>query len=387
MTEIRSARSPAVGSLAPPAALPPPPRRRSSGLRLLAALGAVAMLGYAGYLFGVQSDVYATEASFAVRQADMPRLAGGSGLLGAPGMLATLTESNAVVQYLRSRDALNELETRLPLRRFFERDGIDPLSRLSANATPEDLLLYLRQRVRPYFDHTSGIVTVEVQAFSPTETRDLAVAVEDLAEALVNRMSISARRGLMAAAEAEVEASSRHLAELRDRLRSFREQTERLDPTRSAVAADTLRARLENEISIQRAQLDQQRAYLAETSPAMRQGQERLEALQRELREQLRQNTGERDGALTAALHDYEALEAEMASAQKSYEAVLETLERTRGDANRQQIYLAHVVRPWLPSSPSFPRRWQELGTALAIGLLGGLLLLLLARTVREHIR
>ncbi|WP_426959662.1 hypothetical protein [Muricoccus radiodurans] len=376
-----------TGSGAPPViAVPRQAPQRAGGTRWIALLGLAAFLGYAGYELGWASDLYATEIRFAVRQADTPRLQPGPSLLGG-GMLATVTESNAVVQYLRSRDALDGLAARLDLRRMFGRAEIDPLSRLSADASPEALLRHLEGHLRPHFDHTSGIVTVQLRAFSAEEARDLAVAVEALAEALVNRMSLTARQGLLAAVQGEAAEAERKLAGLRDRLREFRERNARLDPRRSAAAADELRARLETEISAQRALLDQQRRYLAEGAPPVIQARERLEALERELREQIRRNTGAGDEALTVALRGYEALEADTQAAQKSYEAVLATLERTRSDADRQQIYLAHVVRPSLPGSPSYPRHWQNIGTAAALCGLGGLLLLLLVRTLREHVR
>jgi capsular polysaccharide transport system permease protein len=358
--------------------------RAQNGPALLAMAILLLLVGYATYLFVFASRIYAVDVRFAVRQADIVRPQQGPSLLGG-AMIATLTESNAVVHYLRSRDALDGIEARMPIRRLFSREGIDPFQRLPPDAAPERALRYVNGMVRPYFDHTSGIVSVEVRAFSPDEAWELAMLVESLAENLVNRMSVRARQGLLAAVERDVAEAERHVSALRDRQRDFRERNARLDPRRNAAAADELRARLEFEIATQRAVLDQQRRFMSEATPALAQQRERVEALQRELREQVRRGTAAEDAALPAALREFEALEFAVANAQKSFDAALTSLERARSDANRQQIYLSPIVHPSLPVQAAYPRPWRDLLTAAALASLAGLLLLLLTRTLREH--
>ncbi|HEV7457530.1 MAG TPA: hypothetical protein VGN96_12225 [Roseococcus sp.] len=381
----REAAAPPAPAAPPPLAVPPLERaRKRGGTRwwLLAALAA--FMAYAAYLFLWASDVYVSEVRFAVRQADQPRVQGAMPMMGTP-MLATVTESNAVVQFLRSHDALQALEARLDLRRMFGAPSIDPLARLPADASPERLRRYLSSQLRPYFDHTNGIVAVEARAFSAEDALALAQATRALAEELVNRMSLAARRGLLDAVEAEVADAEARLARARDALRRFREANEILDPRRTAEASDELRARLEAEIAQERARLTQLRRFTADNAPAVVQLRQRIAALEGQLREIAQRTTGQNAEALAGALRGYETLETESMLALRSYEALLGSLERARSDASRQQLYLAEVVRPTLPRSAAYPRRLEHLGTAAALALLGALLGLLLARTVRDH--
>jgi capsular polysaccharide transport system permease protein len=373
----------AVAPLALAAPAPAPRPRRGGGAILLVALAG--FLAYAAYLFLWTSDVYVSELRFAVRQADQPRMQSGVPMLGTP-MVATVTESNAVVQFLRSHDALEGLEQRLDLRRMFGDPAIDWLARLPEGASPEQLRRYMSHHLRPYFDHTNGIVAVELRAFSAPDALALAEAVRAMSEELVNRMSLAARRGLLANVEAEVAEAERRLARARDELRRFREANEILDPRRSAEASDELRARLEADITLLSAELEQVRRFSAESAPGVVQRRERIAALQGQLRDLARRTTGADREALSAALRGFETLETEAMLALKSYEALLATLERSRSDAGRQQLYLAEVVRPTLPRAATYPRRFDNLATAAAVALLGGLLLLLLARTLREHL-
>jgi capsular polysaccharide transport system permease protein len=361
------------------------PQRLPSGPVLVLVFVLLALASYATYLFAYASKLYAVEVRFAVRIADLVRPQQGPSLFGG-AMIATLTESNAVVQYLRSRDALDSIDTQMPVQQLFARPDIDIFQRLRANAPPERALQYMNRMVIPHFDHTSGIVTVEVRAFSPEEARSLAVLVENLAEALVNRMSSLARQGLLTAVERETAEAEARLAALRDELRDLRERSERLDPRRNALAADELRAKLETEIAMQRARLEEQRRFIRDSAPQIVQQRDRLEALQRELREQVLSGTASSEQSLPATLRQFEALEFAVMNAQKAYDAALATLERARGDANRQQIYLSPIVRPSLPLQEAYPRPWRELLTFGALGSLAGLLLLLLMRTLREHV-
>lgn len=361
------------------------PQRLPSGPALVLVFVLLALASYATYLFAYASKLYAVEVRFAVRIADLVRPQQGPSLFGG-AMIATLTESNAVVQYLRSRDALDSIDTQMPIQQLFARPDIDIFQRLRANAPPERALQYMNRMVIPHFDHTSGIVTVEVRAFSPEEARSLAVLVENLAEALVNRMSSLARQGLLTAVERETAEAEARLAALRDELRDLRERSERLDPRRNALAADELRAKLETEIAMQRARLEEQRRFIRDSAPQIVQQRDRLEALQRELREQVLSGTASSEQSLPATLRQFEALEFAVMNAQKAYDAALATLERARGDANRQQIYLSPIVRPSLPLQEAYPRPWRELLTFGALGSLAGLLLLLLMRTLREHV-
>jgi capsular polysaccharide transport system permease protein len=381
----RDAAAPAAAPT-PPIDVPPLPRqRRSAGARGWLLLALAGFLAYAAYLFVWASDVYVSELRFAVRQADQPRVPTGVPMLGT-SMVATVTESNAVVQFLRSHDALEGLEHRLDLRRMFGDPAIDWLARLPEDASPVRLRRYLSHHLRPYFDQTNGIVTVEARAFSAADALALAEAVRAMSEDLVNRMSLAARRGLLDSVEAEVAEAERRLARARDELRRFREANEILDPRRTAEASDELRARLEADITLLRAELEQMGRFTAASAPSMVQRRERIAALEGQLRDLTRRATGAERETLTTALRGFETLETDAMLALRSYEALLGTLERARSDANRQQLYLAEVVRPTLPRAAAHPRRVEHLLTAAALALLGALLGLLIARTVRDHL-
>ena len=367
---------------------PAPARRPASRWPVAAALASilVALLAYAVYQVAVASDTYVVQFRFAVRQADQPRMVSGLGVgIGTP-MIASLTESHAVVQHLRSQDAVASLLGALDLQAMFGRADIDPIARLAPGATQEDLVRYLGTHLRPHYDHTSGIISVEVSAFSAADALALAQQVERMSEELVNALSLSARRGLLASAEADMARGEERLSRARDALRDFRQQNELLDPRQSAEATGELIARLEGEIAQLDAQAWAMRRFTADTAPAVLSLRDRIDSLRQQVQSLRQRATADNRQALSTALRGYEALDTEAMMALKSYEGLLATLERTRSDANRQMVYLAHVVRPILPTAPLRPRRIQNILTAAAIAALGALLTLIVARAVREHL-
>jgi capsular polysaccharide transport system permease protein len=359
------------------------PRWRNA-FALLVALSAFG--AFATYTLFFAPDVYVTELRFAVRYADPPRGASAPTVLAAP-VVATVTESNAVVQFLRSRDALVALESRVDLLRIFGAPEINWFSRLPADASPEQLLRHIARHVKPFFDATNGIVAIEVRAYRAEDSLRLAETLGQLSEELVNRMSLAARRGLLAVVDREVAAAEQRLSRARDEVRRFREANEVLDPRRTAEGVDELRARLETELAMQRAQLDQLRTFSLDGAPAVTQQRERIAALERQARDVQRRATGGERDTLIAALRGFDTVETEAMLALRSYEALLASLERTRSDANRQQLYLAEIVRPTLPRAAAYPHRFEQLLTGATLCVLGGLLLLLVMRVARDHVQ
>jgi len=376
-----------AGIVAPPAVARPDlvlparrPRRRGLLLALLVALG---FSVYAGYILFFASSQYEVELRFAVRSADTPRLPGlpgfGGGLGGAP------TDSYAVVDFLRSREASIEIGRTVNLPAMFGRADIDPWSRLSDDAPPEVVQRYLSHQVIPYFDHTTGIVIVQIRAFTAQDAYDLARVVERISEDLVNRMSLRARQGLLSATEAEMVRAEARLTAARDAVRSFRESSRLIDPKRTAESDAQLLARLETELSAATTQLQTTLRFAAETAPQVVNLRNTIDSVRQQIRAVQSRQASPDPEALSAALRRYETLETESLFALKSFEALLATLERIRGDASRQQLYLASIVRAEMPVAPTLPKRWRTLATALAVSLSLGLIALLVLRTLREH--
>ena len=83
----------------------------------------------------------------------------------------------------------------------------------------------------------------------------------------------------------------------------------------------------------------------------------------------------------------YEQLESERTFAENTYQHALQALDRSRINADRQQVYLATFVQPTLPEEALYPRRLQSFavvsGVAFAIWVIGSFIV----QSIRDHVR
>ncbi|WP_372619301.1 hypothetical protein [Falsiroseomonas sp.] len=382
-------------SWAEAAAAPPPipmrartPRRRSGALLGFLLLVLLPTALFAGYQWRIAADQYAVELRFAVRNADPMRAMPAGGMLSQFG--PTNTDAYAVVQHLQSREALLAVGRHAQVRTILGSAAADPLARLDPAAPLEQALRAWKRQVRPYYDRASGIVTVEVRAFSAAEALSLAQGVEQAAEELVNAMSERSRAGLLAAAERETRAAEARFAAARDAMRQFQEGRRSVDPRREAQGMSEHLVKLQGERIAMQAELARLLGVMSEAAPQVMQHRAALQAMEAQVAAVQQQLTSsgapDAEGALAASMQDFAGVETEALIAQRALEAAMAGLDRARAEAARQQVYLAPVVRPVLPEEALYPARLVSTASAFAALLLAWFVGLVALRALREHI-
>jgi capsular polysaccharide transport system permease protein len=364
-------------------------RRRILALSFLLCVAVPAVLG-AYYFAALASDRYVSGAGFAVRGIDA---GGGSDFLGAVTGLAsagsTTSDSYILLDYLRSRDLVEKLEREFPLRASFGRDDADMLSRLDASVEIERVVDYWRRRISTSFAPSTGIVKFEVEAFTPENAQKLAALVLANSKALVNDLSIRARRDALAHAEEEVARAETRLKQALDAVRRFRETERSIDPVGDARAQTELIGGLERQLAELKARIAALRPSVASDAPSLRNLMRQEEALEQQIsaaREgPAAGQTGDDPARLSGQLASFETLEIERSFAQKAYASAFSSLEKARIEAGRQQRYLAVYSAPAVPQYPAYPRRLIN-----SLLLLGGLCTAwgigaLIGYAVRDH--
>ena len=122
------------------------------------------------YLLVFATNQYTSEFRVTVRS--VQPLAQASGLvsmLGLAGMSQASTDSHAVVQYLQSRQAIEDLDATVPLRKLFAAPDIDWLSRLSPTSTIEGLSRYWDKMLDIYYESTTSTIVVKGHRLHPGE--------------------------------------------------------------------------------------------------------------------------------------------------------------------------------------------------------------------------
>jgi capsular polysaccharide transport system permease protein len=366
-------------------------RRRRFPVRLLSFMIVVLMPAAlaAVYYFLVATDQYVAEFRFALRTAEPVRAEVGGIFQGTVGPSPVGVDSYAVVQYLGSRDVIDELGKTLDLREMFSRPQADWLSRLQPPVSIEELVRYWKNQVDAFYDITNGTIVVRARAFTPDDALQLAQAILRSAEQLVNDLSARARRDTLRSSEKEVRRDERRLKTALARLREFRDREGIIDPRKTADATQALAGRIRDEIVRADTELSTVKHYMRAEAPSVRMLEARLQSLHAELHSvesEVTDTQKSQSEVLSRVMSSYERLESERTFAEKAYQHALEALDRARMNADRQQVYIAGFVQPSLPEEALYPRRFRNVGIALFLCCAVWLIGTFTVQTVREHL-
>jgi capsular polysaccharide transport system permease protein len=340
------------------------------------------------YYFIIAADQYVAEFRFALRTAE-PVRSEASSILGNPVLSPVGVDSYAVVQYIGSRDIIDDVGKTVDLRAMFSRPEADWLARLELPVAIEELVRYWKNQVDGFFDASNGTIVVRARAFARDDALALAQAVLASSERLVNELSARARRDTLQNSEREVHRAERRLKTALARLREFRDREGIIDPRKTADATQALAGRIRDEVVRAETELATIRHYMRPEAPSVKMLEARIQSLQTQLRSvesEVTDTERSRSEVLSRVMGSYERLESERSFAEKAYQHALEALDRARMNADRQQVYIAGFVQPSLPEEALYPRRLRAVGIALflccAIWLIGAFIV----QTVREHL-
>jgi capsular polysaccharide transport system permease protein len=338
------------------------------------------------YFLLIASPRYVSEARFIVRQAGQSQPDALGLTLQGVGINPTQTDAFAVHDYMRSRDAIAELQQTLDLGRIMGPPGADILSRWPRpweSRSREGLYKGYQRFVTVGYDATTGISILRVEAYRPEDARRLADTLLDGGESLVNRLNARSVADAVTQAELSRDEARLRLDEAQRRLVDFRNRERFIDP--STVAAES--AGLIGELSATVAGLRAERSQLAAEapqSPQLPSLDNRIAAYERQIAAERAKMAGT-TRSLVPAVSAYEDLVRERELADRQLSEASASLIAAERDARRQALYLQRVVSPNLADEPILPRRWLS----ILVVLIGSLLLYgvgwLVWSGLREH--
>ena len=319
-------------------------------------------LCYLFYGAFIASDEYVAEARLTVRASQEQKVQG----IDASSIISKITGGSSkstvqdafiVLDYIRSRAIVADLGGRDYLEKVYARNNADFVSRLSKGADLEKLWAYWNGKVKAYLDTMSGILTLQVLAYTPEDAVKTAEAIVDLSEQLVNGVSKRSRSDALERAEAEVKLSAQKLAQSRQRLADFRNLNVLIDPLTKAKSIGEMIGQL----TVERLQLDSNlrsmSGVLAADSPSQRLQRTRLATIDEQIAS-LKQKLTDVKGndTVSAQLATFEELELEEKFNEKLYNVAQASYEKARQERDKQLLYLVVVVRPTTPESATYPQ-------------------------------
>ena len=341
------------------------------------------------YYFFIASDQYIAEFRFALRSVEPVRTDPSAIFQGSAASSPIGVDSYAIAQYLGSRDIIDDLGKTLDLREMFSRSEADWVARLPRPVSIEELVRYWKNQVDAFFDATNGTIVVRARAFTPDDALKLAQGIFASSERLVNDLSARARRDTLRNSEKEVRRADRRLKTALARLNEFRDREGIIDPRKTADATQALAGRIRDEVVRADTELATLKHYMRAEAPSVKMLEARIQSLRDQLgsvESEVTNRERSRSEVLSRVMGSYERLESERTFAEKAYQHALEALDRSRMNADRQQVYIASFVQPSLPEESLYPRRLRSVVIALFLCTIVWAIGAFTVQTVREHL-
>lgn len=318
------------------------------------------------------SDIYVSQSRFVIKSPSQKGMQSTTlaSLIQTTGFSSGKEQTQEVLEFIRSRDALKDLTTKADVRGKFQNRGADVLSRFPHPfdaATFENLYRYYRSMVAADLDAESGMAVLDVRAFRPDDAYVINSELLDLSETLVNRLNQRAEGRAIAESERRVQAAEARVRSARLALNAYRNRQELIDPAKQATGVIEVSNKLVSEQAALQAQLSLM-LRTAPRHPAIPALRSRIRAIGNEIAAQNRRVVGS-PNAIASKLGTYQDLELEQQFATEALTAASANLEQARVEAQKQQFYLERVVEPNTPDMALLPSRLKAILIVFAASL------------------
>ena len=340
------------------------------------------------YFLLLASPMYVSHASFAIRSANASSSSGmdiASVFLKTSG--STGNDTYILNDYIQSLDIAQDIDRELGIVAHYSSHDHDIISRLWSHPTQDELARYWRWAVVPKLNVDTGIISLEVKAYTPHMAQQVTEAVLARSEALVNAMNKRAQSDAVALASQEVRRAEERVRNAQSAMRDFRDAHNLIDPKTTAEGLQGLVTGLEAEATTLRTQISEARSYMKADAPLIKSLTQRLAAVEKQLAEEKLRVAGQSSpqGNLNALVADYEDLAIEAEFAQKQLVSAMTSLEQARVQQMAQSRYVVAYQQPTLPDESLYPRPFL-----FTLYVFAGLLLLmgivsLVWASIREH--
>ena len=393
-TRSGPAPSPTAAPTAPPPEIRPtaqlarPKRRHALILVSFLVMVAAPMAVSTWYLWTRAADQYASQVGFSVRTEEassaIELLGGISNLSGSSS-----SDTDILYEFLQSQELVARIDEALDLRAIWSRadPDVDPIFAYRPPGTIEDLVDHWGRMVRIYYDSGTGLIDLEVRAFTAEEARTIAQMIFEESSAMINALSAIAREDTIGYAREELEQAEARLAEARIALANWRNTNQTIDPTADTQGQMGLVTNLQAQLAEALIQFDLLQETARENDPRITQAERLITVIEDRITAERAVLGATDDGRIGIAdlVGEYERLLVDLEFAETAYTASLAAFDSSRNDARRQSRYLAAHIRPTLAERAQYPDRPMTLVMITLFSFLIWSVVILLAYSFRDR--
>ncbi len=341
----------------------------------------------AALYFGVfAAPQYVSHSEYIVRGVDSHRSGGLAQLLNTFGVSRAADETSAIESFLKSREVIARINSRVDLRAVYgsrEADWFSRFPRFWERDTYESLYGYTRGFFDINKDSTSGVTRLDVAAFDANSAQVIARAMLEAASEMANSLNARAQGDLVGSSRQELALARDEVLKAQSDLTTYRNQNLLVDPL--AFAGAMLQEI--GALSLERARTQ---AHLAEAErlspngPGIESMKVTAAALDRKVDEERAKLAGD-NSALAGKVAAYEGLVLTRELAEKHYATSLVSLDTAETEAQRKRVYIEEIVMPNLPDEPTEPERLRSVAATFVVGFMAFSILWILSVGSKDH--
>ncbi len=321
------------------------------------------------YMAFIAADQYHSSASFSVRSIESSQPSDLLGMFSQASGGSTFSDSYVLLDFIQSERMVQAVDEAFGMASVFAPRGMDYFYGIGSDLPIEDKLEYWRSMISVNFDHTSGIMELQVRAFTPEQSQKIAAFVIGQSERLINDLSLSARNEVLKVAQGEVRMAEERLSNARMALRIYRDSSQEADPVEGAKLATQLVGGLEERLVQLKTELSTALTQMGDDTPRVRVMRSQIASLEKQIeQERQRFGSGVTSGKanrtsstpftdVAGRIQQYETLETDREFAERAYTSALAGLEKARVEADAKQRYLAVFIQPTLSELAQYPTR------------------------------
>lgn len=336
------------------------------------------------YFLRLASGQFVTESWFTLSSQDSGVRAALSGLLSGQ----SVDHVAEVMEYLKSANAVLDVDRELDLNKLFSRSEIDVLSRLPADAAMEKKVRYWRRHLILNKKKFSAQVQMRVRAFSPADSMAIQETLLRLAETHINDIGKRQNDQRIREAQIGVDKARAVHREASEALRQIREETQMLDPTSTARGYDEIISKLREDEAILVRRIETLKLE-AENSPQLRRLTPQLEVVRRQITDYqnlIAAPTGKTQASIASRAAEIDRRETDVEIARAELATRMAVLESATSEASSQAVFMQRIVQPTQPEKSIWPRRWPSFGVVTIVALMLWGLAVAMGRVVRDNL-
>lgn len=340
----------------------------------------------------IASDQYLSEAEFTVSSGAIPKMDNLGSVTGVPPVLI-VQDTQVVTSYIESRAMVEKLEHMVRLRDAYSSKSIDWWARFRKDKPIEKFVDYWQKMSDTSIAFPSGIVTLTVRAFSPTDAKSIADAVVKQSENLINDLNDRMRNDTVLVSERDMERAAQDLGRARIQMELERNAEGVIDIGQTSTALTDLISGLNGDLLKAQQGYQTELRYVTADAPQMKVLSSRITAMQSQLEQlkaqlttQSEQNvSATADKALSGKMTKFAELDLNERIAEKRYALSVATVEAARMMSERKMLYLHEIVAPALPQDSAYPTRWLDTGMTFLASLIAWAVTVGAVNFVRNH--